>query len=124
MNPTSTSRQSWIISLASASSLTKTSPNMSLVKRRSQISAGGSRDGMTTWLAVSPRNSLVSFRTIYDVTDRTVTVNERPAAALIGSNVSPRRRLMRGSQVSGLLAREASTRSRNPSTASHSSFSG
>ncbi len=117
-------RQSWIISLASASSLTKTSPNMSLVKRRSQISAGGSRDDMTTWLAVSPRNSLVSFRTTYDGTDRTVTVNERPAAALIGSNVSPRRRLVRGSQVSGLLAREASTRSRNPSTASHSSFSG
>jgi hypothetical protein len=25
-----------------------------------QISAGGSRDGMTTWLTVSPRNSLVS----------------------------------------------------------------
>jgi hypothetical protein len=124
MNPTSTSRQSWIISLASASSLTKTSPNMSLVKRRSQISAGGSRDGMTTWLAVSPRNSLVSFRTIYDGTDRTVTVNERPAAALIGSNVSPRRRLVRGSQVSGLPAREASTRSRNPPAASRSSFSG
>jgi hypothetical protein len=45
-------------------------------------------------------------------------------ARSIGSNVSPRRRLVRGSQVSGLLAREASTRSRNPSTASHSSFSG
>ena len=29
-----------------------------------------------------------------------------------------------GSQVSGLLGREASARSRNPSTASHSSFSG
>ncbi len=78
---------------------------------------------MTTWLAVSPRNSLMSFRTTYDGTDRTVTVNERPAVALIGSNVSPRR-LVRGSQVFGLLDREASTRSRNPSTASHSSFSG
>jgi hypothetical protein len=37
----------------------------------------------------------------------------------------PRRaRLVTGSQVSGLPDREASTRSRNPSTASHSSFSG
>jgi hypothetical protein len=73
-------------------------------------------------LTPATRHSANSGSRAYDRTDRTVTVNERPAAALIGSNVYPR--LARGSQVSGLLAREASTRSRNPSTASHSSFSG
>ena len=45
--PTLTSKQSWTTSLASTSSLTKTSPYMSLMRRRSQNFAGGSRDGTT-----------------------------------------------------------------------------
>jgi hypothetical protein len=64
----------------------------------------------------------MNFQTTYDETDRTVTVNGRPAAALISRKDARARPRHAGhrSQVSGLLDRQASTRSRKPSTASHS----
>ena len=46
---TSTWRQSWIISLASASSPTKTLLNTGLMSEGSQTCATGSQAGMTTW---------------------------------------------------------------------------